>query len=156
MNSAATFKWTTIVLMVLNIGLVAFIVMNKPGHPNHRGPEQNKHLISERLGFDESQNESYAQLIEAHISGIEESDQEITKAKKMLFELLLRDDPKAEEEWIDKINREQRKIERLHQDHFRAIKSLCTSDQLDDFETLTKDLGKMFGQRRGPSKPRPH
>ena len=155
MNSANTFKWTTIIMVVVNVALISFMFMNRPGQPSHHGPEQNKHLIIDRLGFNKQQISEYNQLIEAHKTAIAKADDEIMKAKRMLYELLLRDDEVARDKFIDKVNKEQRNIEHVHFNHFKAIQALCNQDQKAEFEKLSKDLGRMFGAKNG-MKPKEH
>ena len=44
----------------------------------------------------------------------------------------------------------QRNIEKIHFDHFKDIKKLCTKDQMQAFDSLSKELAEIF------SLPRPH
>ncbi len=142
-------------MVTLNISLIAFVIFGRQGRPNHLGPDQHKHVIIDKLGLDEKQVLDYQVLIEEHQNGIAKSDKEIMNAKKMLFELLTRNDVETEQKLISKINSEQRKIESIHLDHFKALKALCNEDQQSSFEGLTKDLARMFGGSR-PMRPGPH
>jgi hypothetical protein len=47
----------------------------------------------------------------------------------------------------------QKQIEQLHFKHFQDIKSICKTSQLQDFNVLTQELGKMFSNQN--SKPHP-
>lgn len=51
---------------------------------------------------------------------------------------------------IQNINACQAKIERIHYEHFIAIKNICRDDQLPAFEELTIDLAKLFSPPHPP------
>ena len=154
MNKMMVFQWSTLALIVLNISLISFVMLNRPGHGAHRGPDGKRQIIIEKLGFDESQIRDYRVLIESHQATLSSADEQIRTVKKALYSLLSEDDKARRTELISQINEQQVLIENAHFDHFVAIKNLCNATQLPKFEALTNELGPMFAPK-DPKKNRP-
>jgi periplasmic protein CpxP/Spy len=155
MNNAKIFQWTTLVLVVLNIGLVFFMTMSRPHQNGHHGPDRNKHLIAEKLGFDQTQMEQYEVLINQHRTSISETDREISQAKQALYALLDNEDQESKDSLMNVIAAQQHAIEEVHFNHFVDIKRLCRDEQLPAYHELTKELGRMFAPEM-PQRPRKH
>lgn len=145
-------------LLLSNLVLVGFIVMNKPQQllpppPQHEGP---RNTIIERLHFDEKQVVEYDKMIEWHRTNIRETDQKIADLKKQLYSTLNSlDNTNVKDSLIAAIAIAHQVVEHIHYKHFEDIKQLCNSDeQKAAFEELTKEIAALFAPHRPPHKQR--
>lgn len=139
-------------LLVINVGTLGFLLLGPKGHrPPHEGRHQPKEIITEKLHFDAAQQKEYAKLIQWHHGQIEKLDGNIREAKNELYSQLSETatNAKAKDSLIAVINLNQKQIEETHFKHFEDIKKLCHKDQLEDFNSLTQELSRIFA-------PKPH
>ena len=139
-------------LLVINFGTLGFLLLNGKGHrPPQAGRQKPKEIIIEKLHFDEAQQKDYAKLIKWHRGEITKLDGNIREAKNELYSQLLQPETnlKAKDSLISVINLNQKQIEQTHFKHFEDIKKLCHKNQMDDFNDLTEELGRIFA-------PKPH
>jgi periplasmic protein CpxP/Spy len=144
------FQWTTLLLAILNIALIAF-VLNKPHHRGQHRSDGNKRMIIEKLQFDEEQVVQYEALIHEHRHAVSSLDKEIMQAKQELYSLMNQDDALTKEALIETISENQKSIEEVHLNHFQQIKSFCRTDQQDQFESMTEELAQMFANHPKPN-----
>lgn len=145
MNKTTLLTIAVVVLFLLNIGVISFLIMNKPPRPE--GGEGPKRIIIERLRFNKEQADRYEELIEKHKSEIGPINDEIAAAKNRLYKTLPSPDPVKEDSLTAAIGRLQERIEHIHFQHFLAIKQLCRTDQISDFDALTNDLSEYFSPK---------
>ena len=139
-------------LLVINFGTLGFLLLNGKGHRlPQAGRQKPKEIIIEKLHFDEAQQKDYAKLIKWHRGEITKLDGNIREAKNELYSQLLQPETnlKAKDSLISVINLNQKQIEQTHFKHFEDIKKLCHKNQMDDFNDLTEELGRIFA-------PKPH
>ncbi|MCF6132125.1 periplasmic heavy metal sensor [Flavobacterium wongokense] len=139
-------------LLVINFGTLGFLLLNGKGHhPPHGGRPEPKEVIIDKLHLDANQQKEYAKLIEWHHSEIERLDENIRHAKNELYSQLNQPEinSKIRDLLIADINSNQKKIEETHFKHFADIKKLCRKDQMDEFNSLTEELSRLFA-------PKPH
>ena len=139
-------------LLVINLGTLGFLLLSEKGHrPPKEGRPEPKEIIIEKLHFDEAQQKDYAKLIKWHRGEITKLDGNIREAKNELYSQLLQPETnlKAKDSLISVINLNQKQIEQTHFKHFEDIKKLCHKNQMDDFNDLTEELGRIFA-------PKPH
>lgn len=142
-----------IVLVLLNIGLIAVLMLGHAPRPHHEnGPKKPKFIVIEKLHFDENQINKYEVLIDEHRSIIKEKEVEMRAAKHALFDLLKSDNQEGKNERIAKINIIQKDIEEIHFNHFIDIKKLCNPNQIKDYNELTHELAKIFAPHKRPKK----
>lgn len=154
MSKLKLLKILVIILVVLNLGLMAFLLLGRPKHPHQQGREmgpQPKDVIIERLQFSAEQIELYDNLISKHRAEIHKLDHKLRSLKNDLYSNISNNDSIPELELVE-LNRLQSQIERTHYNHFLDIKSLCKADQLAAFQDLSKELAKMFASQHPPRK----
>lgn len=145
MNKIRLLIIAVIVLMLLNIVLMAALFLNKPHFPPRSDSRQNpKEVIISTLHFNANQTKQYEALITQHFQGIEQQQNNIRKAKNELFNLLKETNYEAKDSLIAIIVNSQKEIENIHFNHFNDIKMLCTPEQINDFNELSKELAKLF------------
>ena len=147
------FLYIIIVLLVAtNAGVLLNMYLHKPPHPNRgEGP---KKIIIEKLDFDTNQADAYEVVIKQHHSSINSIEKKIRKNKDALFTLLKTDDLNQKDSVISNLGNLQMEIEYAHYKHFEAIKEICHEDQLDKFNELTSELGRLFAPPGMHKKPR--
>jgi hypothetical protein len=147
---------TIIGLLLLNFATLGFLFMSGPkGHkrPNDKaeGRPDPREIIIERLHFDVNQQKEYDKIIQWHKGEIKILDKNLRSVKNELYAQLKQPqvDVKIKDSLIAAINGNQKQIEEIHFKHFIAIKKLCHKDQMEDFNELTEELGRIFA-------PKPH
>ena len=99
MTKSKLFQWTTLLLAILNIILIAF-VLNKPHHRGQHRSDGNKRMIIEKLQFDEEQVVQYEALIHEHRHAVSSLDKEIMQGKYELYSLFNHDDESEKDAFI--------------------------------------------------------
>ena len=150
MEKTKLLTWAVIALFLLNLGTLGFLFVSGPkGHrePGQR-PEGPKNLIIEKLHFDIEQIKKYEKLIQWHRANISATEDQIRDSKNALY-LHLKQNPideKAKDSIINVLASYQKQIETIHFKHFQDIKALCTKEQLDNFNSLTEELARLFSK----------
>jgi len=145
------FLYIVIVLLAFtNVGLMLNMYLHKPPHPNHHGGP--KKVIVEKLGFDQKQSDAYDVIIKKHRTRIDSIEKKIRTNKDALFTLLKSDDSNKRDSIITNLGGLQMEIESAHYSHFEKLKAICTPEQMDEFEELTKELGRLFAPPHPPKK----
>ena len=144
---------TIIGLLLLNLGTLGFLFFNQ--RSTHKGPEGKpspREIIIHKLHFDPHQQKEYDKIIDWHKSEIKRLDSNIRKAKNELYGQLKEPqvDLKLKDSLITVITSNQKQIELTHFKHFKNIKKICHPDQMDDYNELTEDLGKLFSLKKPP------
>ena len=151
-------------LLLVNIGIVAFLLMKKQpvpprGRPpmgQHDGPPMKKDgpkkIIAERLHFDKEQVAAYDKLIAEHQVAVKTLDDSIMLSKNNLYQSLQSETFAGKDSLVNRLGALQKQVELIHYEHFAAIKNLCKPDQLKNFNKLTNELSRFFaaGKKDGP------
>ena len=155
MNKIKLLTFSVIGLLFLNIGIICFLYFSRPMDRNDKFNPKPREIISEKLHFDANQIKSYDQLIEIHKVKIDSLN---TKSKELKFELysqlkLATINNAEKNRLINELINNQKEIENTYFQHFLDIKSLCKKEQIEAFNSLTDELGKMFSNQN--RRPRP-
>lgn len=126
------------ILILLNLGQWFFL----GGRQGHKPPPRD--FIIRQLNLSATQIADYDILIKNHRTAIQATTEEIRAHKNALYQLLKNRNEAAEIQLFAQIGEAQMKIEKLHFEHFLAIKALCTAEQLPLFDELTTTLAQLF------------
>lgn len=126
------------ILILLNLGQWFFL----GGRQGHKPPPRD--YIIGNLKLSTTQVADYQKLIESHKILIDSQATQIRRSKNELYQLLKNRNEAAEIQLFAQIGEAQMKIEKLHFEHFLAIKALCTAEQLPLFDELTTTLAQLF------------
>ena len=142
----------SLVLLLINLFLIAWMAYHKPPHPpSGEGP---KDYIIAQLGLDEHQIDRYETLIAAHREQQQVLNQSIQNTRQKIYELLTKEERNNEEEvLIVKLGELKAQVERLNWEHFSDLKAICTAEQQAKFEQLALELAKLMRPRM-PIKPK--
>jgi len=151
-------SWLRVIIGVLVIsnGLLAYKIAsssNRHGHRNDTKQKNPKEVIIQALDFDDTQQEQYEVTITNHRHNIRQKDEEILKKKEQLFSLLVVPNDSLKIKYLADLGKLKSEVDSIHFAHFIEIKEICKTVQLDAFNTLTIDLGRLF-LAPGPKKPR--
>ncbi len=155
MNKIKLLTYAVIGLLLLNVGIILFLFFSRP----NRNPDENhgrpKEIITEKLHFDANQIEKYESIIPIYKDKIDSLDAKNRKLKSELYSQLKLQvvNSAIKDSIITLFLANQKQIEEAHFKHFQDIKSICKANQLQDFNALTQELGKMFSNQN--SKPHP-
>jgi periplasmic protein CpxP/Spy len=149
MSRIKLFQLAVIALLISNLLLISYIILNYPG--NHPSPEGPKKYIINKLAFDENQIQKYERLIQEHRAAIKQQNDSILLKKNELFKLLIHPNDSLKSTLIAEIGQLQSGIEDIHFRHFRNIQSICNQAQLILFEELSMEFGSLF--LHSPNKP---
>ncbi|MBC7643346.1 MAG: hypothetical protein H7174_13600 [Flavobacterium sp.] len=149
MDKTKLLTFAVISLLILNFGVLGFLVFSKKEHGPRGIRPMPKEIIIEKLGFDALQIAEYDKLIKIHRQSIRSTDDSIRETKNELYELLNSDsDVKIQKDsLISKIAFYQKQIEVTNFNHFLDIKKLCSKDQITKFHDLTLDLTRIFSKK---------
>ena len=144
-------------LLLINLGMVTFLFLQKQPHqPTLRPPLEDRgpgKLIIERLHFDNIQVAKYEQLISQHQSAIKLLNYKIRTVRNDLYVSLSEESFKGRDSLIALLTQLHKQVENTHYDHFAAIRKICKSNQLTDFDNLTQDLARFFSPQRKEGRP---
>lgn len=138
-------------LLLLNLGTLGFLFLT--GQQQHRGPHEQglrpKDIIIEKLHFDAAQQQEYEKLIDWHQHEIRKYDDSIREVKNELYQQLSlqQTDVKVKDSLTTLLADYQKQIEATHFKHFEDIKKLCHPNQMQDFDALTQELGRLFAPK---------
>lgn len=151
MSKIRFFQLMIVCLVVLNIGVISFVLIREHTGNKHR-PGANREIIIGRLHFDEQQVQQYEGLIQWHRSRIHELESEMMAVRTSLYSTLNADSAQdsSSNRAYAQLAKIQVEIEQVHLKHFQDIHDLCKPAQQKAFEELSKDLPAMFGPPKGP------
>ena len=149
MNKVKFLSIICILLVICNIALISFLLINRHGPPRrHHGPRD---LIIDKLHFDKNQATKYDKLIEWHRSEMDKHQNDMMYLKHSLYHQLAFDSTSStKDSLINQISLKQIEIEKTNYKHFEDIKKICNNTQLKAFDNLTNELANMFGHHNGP------
>lgn len=147
-----------IFLLITNFAmLIFFMVISKPVDKRSRSHDQNtiSALLQKEVGFSQGQLDQYQVLRTQQRQNVRPLFDEIRKSKENFYGLLyanILSDSIINAD-ADSIAQKQKKLDLQMFNHFKNVRSLCTADQLQKFDsTLKKVITRMTG-RPGKGKP---
>jgi protein CpxP len=144
MSSIKFYKVVSLLLLISNIVMLYFLLRMQPAHTFH--PDQPRNEIIEKLQFSTTQVQEYDKLIHQHRTAVRAENKKIVVLKSELYHWLAAPtiDSIKIKECISKLGIIQQDIEMIHFNHFLSIKALCTSQQMPQFNALSKEINEVF------------
>jgi Spy/CpxP family protein refolding chaperone len=149
MNDIKTYKRITWGLVILNIAILLFFILqsqlNKDHHHGfgpHQGPNGPKVLIERQLQFDETQKAQFEELIKKHIPLVKAQEEKINQIREKLYiNLLNNKDTSVEENSLSSAIKE---MEIININHIKEIRQICNEGQKKLFDEIGGDWSKIF------------
>lgn len=132
-------------LLISNIVMVIFfLVLNKPDQKNLRGKDQNgmSGMLQKEVGFSNDQVNTYQTLRKAELDSVHRLFDEVRKARIDFYSLLYTSNVQDSTLKVaaDEIAAKQKTLDLHMFNHFKMIRSICTPDQLQKFDTTIKKV----------------
>lgn len=132
-------------LLITNIVMVVFfLVLNKPAQRNFRSKDQNgmSGMLQKDVGFSNGQLNTYQTLRKAQLDSVHLLFDDVRKAKIDFYNLLYA--PNVPDSALsmaaDQIAVKQKTLDLHMFNHFKLVRSICTPDQLQKFDTTIKRI----------------
>ncbi len=149
MNKLKIYKIAVALLLLINMGTLGFMWLNRPPAPDARGPFT---FIVKATAMDDAQQATYRQLRDQHRSEMEGSRKQNREIREQLFNLLAQhgeNDPEVQQ-LADSIAATRRKEELLTYTHFRRVREICRPDQQVKFDAAIGEAIQTLGPPRPP------
>jgi periplasmic protein CpxP/Spy len=145
-------KIIVVALLLLNLGTLGFLWMDRRdggAHrpPPHHGPggrgENTGEYLRRELQLTDEQEDAYRKMRRQHHETVMDVRDQMRDQKRELYGLMKNGDTVATKgtvnALIDSIVAEQRFIEQFTYDHFRELRALCTPQQQTKFDEVIGD-----------------
>jgi hypothetical protein len=125
--------------------------MNKENSISHQ-KRMPREIVIEKLSFNQEQIAAYDVTIKRHQNAIRTLDDSIRNKKNQLYSRLKNNASEIDknDSLVIELGNYQKQIETTHFNHFIEIKNICKPEQIDDFNSLTSELSKIFSGKRKP------
>lgn len=146
MNNLTLLKAIIAILVLLNAGILAFFLSNRPPRP-----ESPFEYLSRELHFSEAQREQYAKLRDEHRHKMEENRTSMDSLHEQYFNMLgsAEADSLKLNATVDSIALYFRKGEMYTFAHFKNVRALCTGEQTKRFDAVIFEAWKKLKPRPG-------
>jgi protein CpxP len=155
MDKIKLLTYSVIGLVLLNIGIIGFLYLSRPNDNPHDLGRKPKDIIIDKLHFDANQIQKYDDIIKVYRNTIDSLNNNSREIKAALYTQLKQPilNNKVKDSLIQLTLVNQKRIEEANFKHFLDIKNLCSKSQLQDYNSLTEELEKLFSNQN--RKPRP-
>ncbi len=145
MKSLRFYKLVSIILLVLNLGTLAFFYFTKPPHP----PKPGEQLISNDVGMEGKIKLETDRLEMAHHKKKQQLMHRNFELHRLLYSNI--DDTSKSRVYLEKIHKNQVEIEKITYQFFYQVSEKCTPEQRKKLDQmLERSLRMLMGQ--GPPK----
>lgn len=144
--------FAVVLLLLTNIGLVAFMVLGKGKHEHGKrtGNREPFEMMVKDVGMTEEQQKTYKDLKEKHFQNVRPLFDSI-RAAKTAFYSLIKEAPVSDSmmnAFITRLSERQAALERLTFEHFRQVRGIFTAEQQPRYDSF---LLKMMQRGRRDS-----
>lgn len=155
MDKIKVLTFAVIGLVVLNIGIISFLYFTNPNSNPEDNRRKPKDIIIDKLHFDANQIKKYEDIITIYRATIDSLNNQNREIKAELYSQLKQPsvNNNAKDSLIQLVLINQKRIEETNFRHFQDIKNICNKSQIDDYNSLTEELEKLFSNQN--RKPRP-
>jgi len=140
-----------IFLLITNVAmLVFFLVVNKPA-PRPSRHEGMTGMLQKDVGFNKQQLDAYQSLRKNQLDSMHALFDDLKKEKIDFYDMIYEPDMNDSllESSADNIATKQKKLEMRMFYHFKAVRTICTPDQLPKFDSTLKKVVMRMISRNG-------
>jgi Spy/CpxP family protein refolding chaperone len=150
--SPKTLTISIILLLIINIGLVTFLVLERTWLSKSRKRPDTLELFAKEVGITDSQRIQIKELRETYFKSIRPVMDSMRVLKTAFYENVKLDTPAdtAFLVYADKFNDWQMQINKATYEHFRHVRDLLTKDQQPKFDEFVQKM--MQRSRRDSSR----
>lgn len=147
-NNTRILTIAVILLLVVNIGLVYFILKGRKGPDRREGRKDPTEMMSKELNMTDQQQKDFKSMKEEHFKNVRPLFDSIRASKTAFFSLIR--DPNVTDSMIDareqQVLAQQARLDKITFDHFKKVRALFTPEQLPKYDSI---INKMMDRRRG-------
>ncbi len=151
-DKARVLMFMVALLVILNLGIVAFLWSSRPPHPGGRRGEAPAQYLIEKVGLTPDQQVAYRELIQEHQQNIRSINDSIRYHKIQLFKYLHTSDSTIAKAESFRISQFQQQLEMTTFNHFLKVRTLCSPVQAVKFDKVIDEVLRMMA----PDGPPPH
>lgn len=158
MNKERFLMILVVLLVLLNAGMLALFMSNKPPHPSHHPKPDGEHnsarLEEEMLHFDDEQEKLLEESKLKHHRAIDSLAVQLRRMSESYYLTVLSPDLTTRDSLLSEINRINNQIYNANMTHFTELKNISKEEQIDDLEKFIKGIlrRRAQGDRRKPSR----
>ena len=143
-----------IFLLITNIAmLIFFVVLNNPAQKNVRNRDQNgmAGMLQKEVGFSKDQLDKYQSLRKEDLDSIHNLFDGLRKSKMNFYSLIYSSNlsDSSVVNAADLVATKQKSLDLKMFNHFKMIRNICTSDQLEKFDSTIKKVFVRMTSRSG-------
>lgn len=141
------------VLLVANIGLLYFFVLNRPEKPTHKPRPNPLEVVKKEVGFNDQQAGTYDSLRNNQFKNMRPLFEDVTKSKEDFFSLIYNEgvNDSTINAYASRIGEKQMALDLSTYRYFQSIKALCTEEQKPKMDSFIKQIVKRI-VNNGPRK----
>lgn len=146
-NKNKILVWLVIVLIIANAGTLTFLWLSRPD--TRESPAA---FLSKELSFTQEQKNQYEAMVKEHRDSIRFLRAELKHAKEEMY-LLLKDKSSNDSighTAVKKLSAITEQMEIITLDHFRKVRSICSSVQQEKFDQVISQMLQMMSSQRLP------
>lgn len=155
MSQLKFYQTATLILLLLNLGMIAFFFATKPPTPARQHPPADIHRL---LRLDAEQEKAFGQLVETHQQAMRTLNRLQQEKLSAYFSTLLESGPNQQPpaDGLREIQELEAKKITITYEHFRAIKNLLRPEQQPFFkEFMQQALQRILGNaQKNPPPPK--
>ena len=153
MNKLRFLTVTVVLLLLLNIGSLAYLFLSR-NKDERIGPQGSgaSDFIIEQLQLDATQQQQFFELRKQHRDIMRRTQEEDRRLHDVYFSLLKTDNPDKEKaDSVSSLLAAQRSlIEAANFDHFQQLRKLCRDDQKKLFDATIDEIARRIGPKGPP------
>ena len=144
MQTLTFYKIAVLTLLLLNVGTLTFLWVNRPPDPREAGQFQ---FLVRATGMDDAQQAAYQQLRMEHRNALETYRNQNKQVREALFRLMANKDADAPEVQMlaDSLGALRAREEHFTYEHFRQVRAICRQDQLERFDAAIGEAVQSMG-----------
>jgi protein CpxP len=155
MDNSRFLKIVIIVLLVINIGTLAFMWLQHTHHGPDGPPRRDvAGFLEHELKFTDDQRKQFDVLREEHHEQVENIQRRAHEMHDRFFDLLSKQDSSEVKQLADSLAKNQEQVELITFDHFKKVRELCNPEQQKKFDEIIDDALRMMAPHGGPPPPR--
>lgn len=152
MNKIFTLSLLVGFLVLMNLAMMAFLIMDKkPHHKEHYTEAKADMHIKKTFGFDEDQMRSFKMSKEKHISKMSQFSRKLNEESRKYYEVSSTETSKKDS-LLNVVIELSEEIYKSNNQHFDEVRAVCNPHQLPQLDNFIQRLieGNKGPKNRGP------
>jgi hypothetical protein len=148
MNKIKTLKLLSGLLLLINIGLISFMIFNKgPRERNHKKAEAH---LKKTFGFNDNQMVKFGEFRDEHRQRGHQLSDQLAATSKAYYNTV--DDDTSKRILLDSIVKLSKEVYLNNDRHFNDMRSICNPEQL---KNISRFIDNLMDKQRPPKREKP-